>query len=80
MNILEKIARDIKKRIDTEFSDYSFSNPINHQRRSLIKAIKTAKPTKIPVISELKPASPSEGIILDEYNPIEIAGAMIRGG
>jgi indole-3-glycerol phosphate synthase len=80
LNILEKIATDTKRRIDTEFLDYSFSNPLNNQRRSLIKAIKTTKPTKIPVISELKPASPSEGIILNEYDPTEIADAMIRGG
>ena len=80
MNILERIARDTKRRIDNEFSGYSFSNTSNHQRRSLINAIKLAKPTKIPLISELKPASPSEGIILDKYEPTEIAGAMIRGG
>jgi indole-3-glycerol phosphate synthase len=80
LNILERIARDTKRRIDNEYSDYSFSNPSNHQRRSLINAVKLAKPTKIPIISELKPASPSEGIILDEYEPTEIADAMIRGG
>ncbi|MFX1519713.1 MAG: indole-3-glycerol-phosphate synthase [Promethearchaeota archaeon] len=80
MNILEKIVRDTKRRINDEFSDYSFSNTFSHQRRSLVNAIKVAKTTKIPIISELKPASPSEGIILEKYEPVEVACAMVRGG
>jgi len=80
LNILEKIVRDKKKSIEKEFSSYSFSKIPSQQRRSLVNAIKIAKSTKIPIISELKPASPSEGIILEKYEPTEIADAMTRGG
>lgn len=80
MSILQKIVKDVKKRIEIEFSNYSFHGTIKRPRKSLVEAINAYKKNQVPVISEVKPMSPSMGTLLAVKNPAEIAQKMAQGG
>jgi indole-3-glycerol phosphate synthase len=69
-DILTKII-EVKKREVIEFKKQTFELQRNDEKRSLIKQLQTANAVR--VISEIKRASPSKGIINQNVNPIEQA-------
>ena len=78
-NILEKIIKKKIERIDLlkkSISLKSLNEKIN-ENKSFInfkdKIQKNIDSNKISLIAEIKKASPSAGIIIENYNPIEIA-------
>ena len=78
-NVLEKIIKKKIERIDIlkkSISLKSLNEKIN-ENKSFInfkdKIQKNIDSNKISLIAEIKKASPSAGIIIENYNPIEIA-------
>ena len=78
-NILKKIIdnkllkiNNLKKKVDIETLIKKI-NEINNFFDFKNKIIKNFNQNKISIIAEIKKASPSAGIIIDDYNPVEIA-------
>ena len=78
-NILDKIIRNKIKKIDIlkkSISMESLKNKIN-ENKSFInfkeKIKNNISSDKISIIAEIKKASPSAGVIIENYNPINIA-------
>ena len=78
-NILDKIIRNKIKKIDIlkkSISIESLKNKIN-ENKSFInfkeKIENNISNNKISIIAEIKKASPSAGVIIENYNPINIA-------
>jgi len=78
-NILEKIIRNKIEKIDIlkkSISIESLNKKID-ENKSFIdfkgKIENNIKENKISIISEIKKASPSAGIIINDYNPVNIA-------
>ena len=78
-NILEKIIKNKRKEIDILKKSISI-NELNiriKQHNNFInfkdKIKKNISLNKTSIIAEIKKASPSAGIIIEDYNPIEIA-------
>ena len=78
-NILDKIIRNKVKKIDIlkkSISMESLKIKIN-ENKSFInfkeKIVNNINSDKISIIAEIKKASPSAGIIIENYNPINIA-------
>jgi len=78
-NILDKIIRNKIKKIDIlkkSISMESLKNKIN-ENKSFInfkeKIENNISSDKISIIAEIKKASPSAGVIIENYNPINIA-------
>ena len=78
-NILEKIIKNKKKRIDLLKKSISIENlkiKID-ENKSFInfkdKIIKNENNNKISIIAEIKKSSPSAGIIIENYDPVDIA-------
>ena len=57
---------------------YDNGRPADTSPRSLVKTIQKSR--RIPVITEIKYASPSVGKIRESGNPLQIAKAMLSGG
>ena len=84
MNHLEKIIAEQLSKINTLKQVYSvdllkekiksYNNFINFKEK-LIK-----EKNKVSVITEMKKASPSAGIIIEDYKPIEIAENYFNNG
>lgn len=80
MNVLAKIVRDVR----ADVSHRAKNKPIDpasidaFKRRSLTEAIEKAP--HVPLIAEIKRASPSAGDIRPEANPVDAAMSMLRGG
>ncbi|KUO39176.1 MAG: hypothetical protein AVW05_01770 [Hadesarchaea archaeon DG-33] len=80
MNILAKIVEDARVRVKKQAK----AKPISRMKidrspkRSLRKAIESAP--KVPLIGEIKRASPSMGDINLDLDVFEVSRAMVRGG
>ena len=78
-NILEKIIKRKIERIDVlkKSINLSFLNEIINNNMSFIdfkkKIQNNLNKNKSSIIAEIKKASPSAGVIIDDYNPVEIA-------
>ncbi len=84
MNALEKIITEKSLRLNKYKSLHSVKN--------LIKKISTynnfidfkqklkKESNKVSIIAEMKKASPSAGIIIENYNPVEIGKSFLDGG
>jgi len=75
-DFLDVLARDAKETINKGY--YEVSTHISTPSVSLKKAILESK--RIPIITEIKAASPSLGTIRKNFNPEEVARAMENGG
>ncbi|MFH1821927.1 MAG: indole-3-glycerol phosphate synthase TrpC [Methanobacteriota archaeon] len=80
MSVLDKIVRDV--RVDVQHR--AKIKPIDpasidtFERRSLFEAIRRSP--DVPLITEIKRASPSAGDIRPKLNHVDAAMAMLRGG
>ena len=75
-DFLDVLARVAQETIDSEY--YETLKPTESVRISLRKAILDSKVN--PVITEIKAASPSAGVIRRNVKPSVIAKAMEKGG
>jgi len=75
-DFLDLLARDAKETINKGY--YEVTAQTTTPSISLKKAILESK--NIPIVTEIKAASPSLGAIRKNFNPEEIAGAMENGG
>jgi len=75
-DFLDVLARDAKETINRGY--YEVSTQISTPSVSLKKAILESK--RIPIITEIKAASPSLGTIRKNFNPEGVARAMENGG
>ncbi|HYA77125.1 MAG TPA: indole-3-glycerol-phosphate synthase, partial [Verrucomicrobiae bacterium] len=75
-DFLDVLARDARKTIDREY--YETVKPAERVRISLMKAILESKAN--PIITEIKTASPSAGVIRTNVKAGIIAKAMAKGG
>ena len=83
-NILEKIINEKRNKIQILKKDVSISslkdkilklkNYVNFKE----KILNNINHDKISIIAEIKKASPSAGIIIENYNPLEIADIYLK--
>ena len=78
-NILNKIIENKKNKINKlkkEISIESLSQKINENKNYLQfkeKILRNHNDDKVSIIAEIKKASPSAGVIVENYNPVDIA-------
>ena len=78
-NILNKIIENKKNKINKlkkEISIESLSQKINENKTYLQfkeKILRNHNDDKVSIIAEIKKASPSAGVIVENYNPVDIA-------
>ena len=83
---LDKIIETKTKVIELQKSSFSIEDIKNQLEeifpsRGFISAIESKnKSNEVSVIAEIKKASPSKGIIRDQFNPVEIAKQYEEGG
>ncbi|MCL2476717.1 indole-3-glycerol-phosphate synthase [Candidatus Bathycorpusculum sp.] len=80
-DFFDTLAKDAKTTIKSGYYSYSYQNlpnNQNHQKISLKNAIQTCKTN--PIITEIKPASPSAGIIRTNIDATQLAQDMQQGG
>jgi indole-3-glycerol phosphate synthase len=73
---LPELAANARARVKLGY--YDNGRPADTSPRSLVKAIQESR--RIPVITEIKYASPSVGKIRESGDPLQIAKAMLSGG
>ena len=83
-NILEKIINKKRSKIQILKKDISI-NSLNDKNKNLQnfinfkeKILDNINHDKISIIGEIKKASPSAGIIIENYNPVEIAKIYLK--
>ncbi|HFB54963.1 MAG TPA: indole-3-glycerol phosphate synthase TrpC [Hellea balneolensis] len=84
-DILAKIARYKRqevKELKSGFSRYQLENMAQSQPepRGFLQALQHASATKPALITEIKKASPSKGLIREDFKPSELARAYQDGG
>ena len=83
-NILEKIIKRKKEKIISlkkTISQDSLNEIINTNKTFINfkeKIEKNIKENKFSIIAEIKKASPSAGVIIEDYNPVEIANIYLK--
>jgi indole-3-glycerol phosphate synthase len=75
-DFFDTLGFDARVTVDSGYYDLFKPTPSLHL--SLKKAIRVCN--KNPVITEIKPASPSMGVIRETFDTVEIAKAMEKGG
>jgi indole-3-glycerol phosphate synthase len=83
-HILEEIVLHKQQEVNLMYEQLAFTdlkNQVNSAPivRDFLAAIRQ-NPNKPSIIAEVKKASPSKGVIRDDFNPVEIALAYERGG
>jgi len=76
-DFLDALARDAKETVAKGYYEYPLV-PINRSHVSLKAAIEQKR--NVPIITEIKAASPSAGTIRKNIEPEKIAEAMAKGG
>ncbi len=85
MSVLEKICADKRVHVDakmrlTDLKTLKVKSQESDTPRGFINAIQSKKQSDVAVITEVKKASPSKGIIRAVFNPIEIAKTYEASG
>jgi indole-3-glycerol phosphate synthase len=77
--IIEKTAEDISKRKkNVSFSDFDSFEGFEKERSSFRRSLR--KTDSVSIIAEVKKASPSQGIIRTDFDPVDIALRYEDGG
>ena len=76
IDFMDKLALDAKATVDSGY--YNRIEATRHVTKSLRSSILLSR--KMPIITEVKAASPSKGVIRHDFSPEEISKAMARGG
>ncbi len=85
-NVLDKIVATKRQEVAMGQQQQSFDDfrkIIDQQMpcRGFIRAIEAKQKQNLPaVIAEVKKASPSKGVIREDFNPVEIAQSYLQGG
>ena len=83
-NILEKIINEKRNKIQILKKDVSISSlkdkisKIKNYVNFKEKILNNINHDKISIVAEIKKASPSAGIIIENYNPVEIANIYLK--
>lgn len=85
MDILEKIyeksKEDVsKRRRKVSVADFRSMEGYEHQRVSLYDALRREKGDSVRILAEIKKASPSQGLIRDDFNPRDLAMEYVENG
>lgn len=80
-DILVHKRKDLEE-LKSRFPLHRLKDATEHKERHDIRSFKKAvsKPNRLNIICELKKASPSEGILREDFQPLRIAGIYEYGG
>lgn len=79
--IYEQSKDDVqKRRKKVRISDFRSFEAYENPRKSLYNSLKRDEKTPVRIIAEIKKASPSQGIIRADFNPVAIAEDYIQNG
>lgn len=77
--IVEQTKEDLARRKrEITFREFESMAHYENERRDFAGALR--KPDSVSIIAEVKKASPSKGIIREDFDPVKIARSYINGG